>query len=497
MANDSNDQLNTSKVQAILSGDKNATKEFLYQVASNINKTAIATNVQAKNPPPQCTGVVSALKGTYIVQLTLPGTAPPATVLQQTQANANQTAASNIAPITPLLHQIQAATTPRFDAGSGLTNFGGDTGESLNFWQIDSLAAGSWFFRFRSSYDGSNWNAWKNANGGTALNGRPESVTVEDVTNGVAATFTLPGQEVVSFIAGLVGNGGTFSLPENLFSSAMAAIAAPNGFKDTGHPAHGFANPPIGNEVAVLTPADTSGLTGPGDFPIAVPMNYQDGEGNNWGGSSNIFAFAYDPLGTNVTEVPVPNGRWAVFTLPGGAQLAVGSGWQPFGGAFVLPPGLDAAHMFAVTSPQGGWDPDNEAHGIFEASVTGAVVKCSFQDGEGHNLPVPGQWFAIAYSASLPLDPSGFLVLNTPGGSKVAIGRGSAASGTFVTLPAGFTWAQALDWTGPASYNEADHPMHGVADCSINQFGQLQLSYMDGEGNTWDGNMNWMVFCWQ
>jgi len=198
-----------------------------------------------------------------------------------------------------------------------------------------------------------------------------------------------------------------------------------------------------------------------------------------------------------VTEVAVLNGRWAVFTLPGGAQLAVGSGWQPFGGAFVLPPGFDTAHMFAVASPQGGWDPSNEAHGIFEASVTGAVVKCSFQDGEGHNFPVPGQWFAVAYSASLPLDPSGFLVLNTPGGSKVAIGTGTAASGTSVTLPAGFSMAQALDWTGPASYNEANHPMHGVADCSLNTTGQLQLSYMDGQGNTWDGNLNWMVFCWQ
>jgi hypothetical protein len=490
----SDNQINLSKTWQIIKGDPVATREFLYQVASNVNQQAMATNVQQKSPPVQCVGTVSLLNGTYIVQLALPGTKPPATVLQQTQANANQTAATNIAPITPLLHQIQAATTPRFDAGSGLTSFGGDTGMALNYWSIDSLPMGSWYFRFRSSYDGQNWNQWKNANGGQALNGRAESVTVEDVINGVAATFVLPGKQLVSFIAGLVPSGASFSLPQNLYSSAMNAIAAPNGFKDTGHPAHGFAD--NGNGVLVLQPANPGALDGPADFPISVPMIYQDGEGNNWNGDSNIFAFAFDPLGTNVTQVPVLNGSWAVFTLPGGGQLAVGSGWQPWGGTFALPPSFDAAHMFAVASPQGGWNHANEAHGIFEASVTGSTVKCSFQDGVGNNWQVNGQWFAIAYSASLPLT-NGFLVFSTPGGSKVAIGAGAAPSGTVLVLPPGFTWAQTIDFTSPASYNEAGHPMHGVADCSINALGQLQLSYLDGSGNTWDGNVNWMVFSWQ
>lgn len=489
-----NNQLNTQKVWSIISGDPNAGKEFLYQVASNVNKQAIATNTQTKSPPAQCTGTVSALGSIYIVQLAPAGTKAPASVLQQTQAGGNQTAATNIAPITPLLQQIQAAQTPRFDAGSGVTLFGGDTGMALNYWEIDSLPAGSWYFRFRSSFDGVTWNQWKNANGGQSLNGRPESVTVEGVTNGVAAVFMLPGKEVVAFIAGLVPNGGTYTLPDNLYTSAMSAIASPNGFADTGHPAHGFAD--NGNEINIVQPSPLPVLDGPADFPVAVPMIYQDGEGNNWGGSSNFFAFVFDPLGSNVTQYEVLNGSWAVFTLPGGGQLAVGSGWQPYGGAFALPPGFDDSHMFAIASPQGGWNHDNEAHGVFEASVTGATVQCSFQDGEGHNWQVNGQWFAIAYSASLPLT-DGFLVLNTPGGSKIAIGGGTAASGTSVTLPTGFTWANALNFTSPASYNDTGHPMHGVANCALNSAGQLQLSYLDGEGNTWDGNVNWMVFCWQ
>lgn len=481
----------TQKIDAAARGEQSATKEVLYALAKNIVLQNQVTSTQTKNAPPQAASTVSALKGNYIVQILRPGAQTPSSALQATQAAKAQTQTSVVQNITPVYHQIQAAQSPRFDAGSNVTTFGGDNGSTQTYWTITSLGAGQWYFRIRSSYDGTNWNLWRNSNGGKALNGRAESVTAETVLNGVAAVFQLPGTEVVSFIAGLVDDGGSFTLPENLFTSAMQAISGPNGFRNTGHPSHGIKL----CDIAIADPGTSAGLIGPPDFPTVVGMQYGDNSGNTWFGSANFLAFAYDPLGNNVAQYAVPQGNWAIFTLPGGAQLAVGSGFQTDGGSFALPPGFSSSNMQAIASPKTGFSAPNDAHGVFACSITGTTVAMQFKDGSGNVWSGDAHWFAVVYSPGLRID-TGFLILQTPGGSLVAIGSGTGPSFSAIPLPPGFSFAQSLIMTSPATFNDAGHPMHGVAQCSANN-GLLNLSYQDGEGNSWDGNVNWFCFAWQ
>lgn len=481
----------TSKIDQAAGGSKTAMRETLYQIAKNIQLQGQVTSTQPKSTPGESVAQVSLLGTSYIVQLTLPGTSAPASVLQSVQAAKKQTAQSNTVAITAVYNQIQAATTPRFDAGSDLHQYGGNTGSTQVFWSIDDLGSGQFYFRTRQSFDGVNWNLWKLANGGKPVGGRGEAVTTETVTNGVAAIFALSGRETVAMIAGLCNNGDSFSLPVNLYTSAMMALAGPNGVRDTGHPAHGIEECDI--QIENLP---TNGLIGPADFPPIVTMLYEDGSGNEWQGSANFFAFAFDPLGSNVTMVKTAGGTWAIFTLAGGGMLAVSAGNAADGATIAVPPGFTFANAQFAVSPQSGQDPANQAHGVFSCSISaGGVVAMTFQDGSGNNWPGVAQYLVFAYSPGL-LISGGFLELNLPGGSQAAIGSGHAASGTRITLPAGYDWTKALVFASPRTFNDTGHPMHGIANCSADR-GFLQLAYIDGSGNTWDGDVNWLVFCWQ
>lgn len=485
-----NNVVDTSKINQAAGGNMDL-RTTLYQMAKNLQLSATVSNTASKNVPGESVAAVSLLGGSYIVQLTLPGTQSPASVLQNVQAAKAATQASNTTAITAVYNQIQAATTPRFDAGSNLHQYGGSTGSAQVYWSIDDLGSGQYYFRTRQSFDGVNWNLWKLANGGKPLGGRGESVTVEQVVNGVGAVFALPGKETVAFISGLCNNGDGFSMPENLYTSAMFAIAGPNGFRDTGHPSHGIEQCDVEIETG-----PSQGLIGPPDFPTLVTMLYQDDSNNEWQGSANIFAFAFDPLGTNVTPVTTSSGTWAVFQLPGGGLLAVGSGNAADGTTVVLPGGFTMANAQAVTSPQSGFSAPNDAHGVQSCSIDNTgLISMTFQDGSGNVWPGVAQYLILAYSPGLLLN-AGFLEINLPGGSQCAIGSGSAASGTRIALPAGYSWSNSLVFATPSTFNDTGHPMHGVSVCSADR-GFLQLAYQDGEGNTWDGDVNWMVFTWQ
>jgi hypothetical protein len=485
-----NNVVDTSKINQA-AGSNMDLRSTLYQIAKNLQLSSTVSNTASKNVPGESVAAVSLLGGSYIVQLTLPGTQSPASVLQGVQAAQVATQASNTVAITAVYNQIQAATTPRFDAGSNLHQYGGDTGSAQAYWSIDDLGSGQYYFRTRQSFDGVNWNLWKLANGGKPLGGRGESVTVEDVVNGVAAVFVLPAKETVAFVSGLCSNGGSYTLPDNLYTSAMMAIAGPNGFKDTGHPSHGIEQCDI-----KIQSAPASGLIGPPDFPTLVTMLYQDDSGNEWQGSANIFCFAFDPLGTNVSMVKTASADWAVFQLPGGGKLAVGAGNAADGATVALPAGFSMANAQAVTSPQSGFSSPNDAHGIESCSIDNTgLVSMTFQDGSGNVWPGVAQFLIFAYSPGLLLN-AGFLEINTPGGSQVALGSGHAASGTRIALPAGYDWSKALVFAAPRTFNDTGHPMHGVSVCSADR-GFLQLAYQDGEGNTWSGDISWMVFAWQ
>ena len=146
--------------------------------------------------PPQATGSVSLLGSSYIVQIVNPGASNAISQLQAQQAAASATPLTPLQPVKAIYHQIRASTSPAFNVNSNTQTFGGNTGNAQVYWTLTGLGTGTWYFQFRSSYDGINFNTWKNANTGSALGGLIDEVTEENVGDANWALFALPGNMI-------------------------------------------------------------------------------------------------------------------------------------------------------------------------------------------------------------------------------------------------------------------------------------------------------------
>lgn len=70
-------------------------------------------------------------------------------------------------------------------------------------------------------------------------------------------------------------------------------------------------------------------------------------------------------------------------------------------------------------------------------------------------------------------------------------------SGSQFQLPSiGFNPANMLAWAGPQGYLEAGHPMHVIELCQADATRLLTLDYEDGEGNIWNGDVNFAALTW-
>jgi hypothetical protein len=485
----------TQKIQDAAAGNEQL-RDLLTALAATSNLTQQVTSTSGKNVPPQCKAQVSFLKGTYNVEIQNPGATSPVSAVQAAQASGGATAATNNAPITPIYHQIRAATSPQFNISSNVTTFGGTTGSTQTNWTLTTLPAGRFYFQIRSSYDGISFNLWRNANGGQSITTQPDGVTIEQTTNGVFGLFTLPGQQLVAFGAALATDQDTFGVPTELYTSAMQVITGPNGFQlQSSNLAHGI----LTDDITLV--GDSAAISGPPDFPTLVNMTYEDGEGHVWPGTANIFAFCYDPLGINVVEETTSDGIWVDFILPGGAHLSIGSGVTADGVAVAMPstmPWVNPATMLSIGSPNSGIDPSRQARGITESNIAAGIMHCQFQDTTNNAWSSTGNWFAIGFSDGLPIQTvtgGKWLVLTTPSGTKIAIGAGSGANGSSFSLPSGFTSNNLLSIATPAGADATSHPMAGVFRCAV-QGTTMELIYTDTENNFWNGDCNWMGFAW-
>lgn len=483
--------------------------ELLESVLNTVQATQQVTNTAGKNVPPQAQANVSFLTGNYVVQITNPGASSPLSTIQSAQQTQGATQATTLQPVTPILHQIRCATSPAFGVNDNVQVFGGDTGSTQTYWTLTGLGLGNFYFQVRSSYDGVNFNQWKNANGGQSITSFPEEVTLEQQTNSEWGVFTLPGNQLIAVGEGFVGDQGTFTLPENLFSSAMLAIAGPNGFTDVGR--HMDDLPQC--DVTINVPADTSGTVGIPNYPIVVRIRYGDDAfpQNTWPGSANTFAFAYDPAGKNVTQYPAPAGisaLWVAFTLPGGGKLLIGQGQTADSQEIWVPAALQAligegSDMLSICSPQGNEQSGVGAHGILTCQLNGltAAMKYGDTDGGGGNVWSGSlNWMAVAASPGIQLVPVSngrFIIVNLADGHAFSFGAGQCPEGAAFTLPAGFTQANMLGIPTPGGFSgSGDNVAHGVAQCDL--VGLLPIVvYRDGSGNSWSGPSNWMVFAWK
>jgi len=478
--------------------------ELLQSIINTTVATQQVTNTAGKNVPPQCKATVSFLKSNYIVQILNPGQVSPLSTLQAAQASQGATQATTLQNVTPILHQIRCATSPRFGVNDNVQVFGGDTGSPQTLWTLSNLGSGNFYFQTRDSFDGINWNQWRNANGGQSVTSNPSDVTTESALNSEWAVFTLPGNQLMAVGEGFTADEGTFNLPENLYTSAMAAIAEPNGFNDIGR----HVNDIPFCDVTVPVPSDTSGLVGIPDYPIVVKMKYGDASVPQvqWGGDANTFAIAWDPAGANVTQYPSADGLsfWAAFKLAGGATLAIGQGLAADNTAIEIPAALNwikFANCVGICSPHGDVGPDS-AQGISVCGLSNGAggvpfANCKYVNG-AITWPGHANWLVIA--TNLPLqtvDGNPWIVINLGGGNQIAFGSGQTPNAGQITVPADFDNGNMLGIPGPGGVTGAgSNIMHGIQSCVLEAAGIVGLNYADGQGNVWNGPVNWLFFGW-
>ena len=460
--------------------------------------------------PPQATGVVSLLGTSYIVQITNPGATNPISQLQTQQQASTATPLSPLQPVKAIYHQIRASTSPAFNVNSNTQTFGGNTGNTQVYWTITGLGSGTWFFQFRSSYDGINFNTWKNINSGTAIGGLINQVTEENVGDANWALFSLPGEMIAGIGEGLCSNGALFELATQLYSSGLFAIAGPNGAPALTSNTCGV----LEANVTLQTPATgNAGIVGPADFPVQVFTEYgiSGALPAFMPGVATVFGIAIDPSNENATffpqggSTPTTKSIWAVITLPGGAKVAIGQGLNTHGDTIWTPPSLSwlsGTRMNAIASLTNATDVSYVPDGYYSNSISSSLVlSAQYHDTNGDIWATEANWLAVCWQAGTPTLTAGghtFLVINLQGGHAIIIGAGTGASGTAISLPSGYSVGNMLGIVVPngSIVNPSNHNLSGIAGCYFDGLIPT-LFYQDNTGHTWSGNVSWLLAAWK
>lgn len=448
--------------------------------------------------PAQARGSVSILGAAYIVQLVNPGAQSPISQLQAAQAAGKATALTPLQPVTSIYHQIRASTSPAFNVNSNTKTFGGNTGSTQVYWTITGLGAGTWYFQFRSSFDGINFNSWRNANGGSAFGGLINQVTEENAGNANWALFSAPGKMVMGIGEGYCADGEVFDLAEQLYSSGMFAIAGPNGYNQVGNSAYGVTLCDVDIATSPLP------VVGTPDLPVVIKMEYGQAHAapNYWPGNATVFAICVDPTNENVRFFSQGSSYWCELRLPGGARIAIGQGKNFDEDSIPVPADLawfDWARTMSICSFTDATDTGLTPHGYFVNQINSGVLAAQYKDGSTA-WSTKANWVVIAWETGTDVqtvDGFPWLTINLQGGHAVVIGAGQqAAIGDNVTLPTGYNFTDFLSICTPAGFQEAFHHFQGIQQCSF--IGPMPYcQYLDDSFNTWGGICNWLVACWK
>lgn len=459
--------------------------------------------------PSQAYGTVSLLGTNYIVQIVNPGATSPISQTQAQQASASATQLTPLQPVTPIYHQIRASTSPAFNVNSNTQMFGGNTGSTQTYWTLTGLGSGTWFFQFRSSFDGINFNTWRNVNSGAALGGLINQVTEETVGDAQWALFTMPGSMITGVGRGLCFDGEVFDLATQLYSSGLFAVAAPDGGSPLTSDTCGITE----CNLVLQTPSTgNAGIVGVPDFPVLTQMEYGVAGGLPafMAGSAKVFGIAVDPSNENVTLIPqnggtpTTNSTWAVIQLPGGARLSIGQGLNNHGDTIWTPPSLSwisGTDMISISSLTGATDTGKVPDGYYANSIDSSfVLSAQYHDIHGNIWATQANWLMICWqpgAATLTAGGNTFVVLNLQGDHSVILGAGTCASMSVITLPGGYIENQTLGLAVPNGgiTNPGNHNLSGIVQCSLDDLIPT-LFYGDTAGNEWSGNVNWMIAAW-
>lgn len=503
------------KILAASQGDSTALREVLDSVTQvsaqvqNVTGTTptAGTTGSSVNPsapvPAQATGSVSVLNKNYIVQLVNPGGTSPISQIQAQQAAGTATALTSLQPVKAIYHQIRASTSPAFNVNSNTQTFGGNTGSAQTYWTLTGLGSGTWYIQFRSSFDGINFNQWKNANSGNALGGLVSEVTTTTETYSEWALFALPGSETMGIVEGIVPDQGIMGIPSgnNLYSSGLFAIAGPDGFTPNGNGVYGAVTCDVDLQVPTNgTPAATGIL----DYPVEIRMQYGSTPGGGYlsPGTAAVFGFCFNPAGENVTLYTEGGTSWAVFRLPGGARIALGQGRNQDGDNIWLPPvsWIDPSRMMSIVSLTGATPADgNVITGWGQAQIAGRILQAKYLHDDGNfGSGQPANWLAVAWQQGTSVSIVGgfpFLEISLQGGHAVVIGAGSAPENSTVELPAGYSDAKMLSIATPAGSDNSGNHLRGVSQCSL--LGLTPYLVYTDNNNQWTGPTNWMLTAWK
>ena len=452
--------------------------------------------------PPQATGIVSILGGAYVVQITNPGAQNAISALQAKQTAGNATSLTPLQPATTIFHQIRASTSPAFNVNSNTQTFGGNTGSTQTYWTLTGLGKGTWYVQFRSTYDGVNFNTWRNANGGSALGGLINQVTEENAGNANWALFTLPGNLIMGVGEGYLSDGEIFDLAEQVYSSGMFSIAGPNGFPPQTQGLYGMAN----CDVDLNTPNPLPPATGIPDYPVELVCKMAVYGGTTTTPSNaTVFAIAFDPTNPNVTlyEDPAKTATWATMRLPGGASIAIGQGTNNDGDTIWTPSALSwlsSTRMMSICTLRKAPTSGNTFSGFNLNQLSGLTVEASLLDSSNGVIPCGMNWLAIAWETGADvLTVGGFpwLQIKLQGGHSIAIGAGQSTGGLPVTLPTGYTFENMLTIATPGGCPlSTGYSARGIQICAFDTTTPY-LGYTDNV-HQWgfSSPINWMVCCW-
>jgi len=510
--------ISQQKIDSAVQGSAASLREVLIQIsqATTEQQTVTGTTTSSTSRsstaavPLQATGTVSLLEKSYILQIVNPGAQSPISSIQAAAAGMAATAVTNLQAVKSIYHQIRASTSPAFNVNSNTQTFGGDTGSAQTYWTLTGLGTGRWYFQFRSTYDGVNFNTWKNVNMGTSIS----EITVEAETNCAWALFTLPGDETIGVGQGFGANGDVIGLPPNkLYTSAMFSLVTPNGFNTEPPQVTNIAT----SEIVLQMPTGISSQLASGvlDYPALISMKYGDRNSpqSTYSGNGNVFAIAFDPTGTNTTVYDSPDGKssWVVITLPGGAKIAFGSGQAADNTNIYVPtqtPWITSANLLIIPTIQAGGGSGQGAHGVGDCTVAALKMNATYSDipGGSSTWPGVGNWLAVSWTPGLTTQAvtgGKFVIINLADGNQIAFGASPndgltpLPSGSSFGLPAGFTTDKMCSIASPASYaGSGGNVMHCVANCDISGT-TATLNYIDGSGNSWSGDVNWFAFCWR
>lgn len=208
--------------------------------------------------------------------------------------------------------------------------------------------------------------------------------TVEVTTSGgfTFVSFTTALGDKLCLCAGSLYNGATMPAPPSGFTGTNFQHIA--GMSSSDNPGHIMQ--------IVQTCSVSSSLT--------LTAKYNDGDGNTWNGSANIFGVFWQPSGGVTSEFVTGGTAILIPTVPG-ASLAIIQAFLNKGSSFGLPSGFSSVAILSTCSAGGGTSSgDNHGHG-YSCLLSGQTFEGYYADGGfAHEWDMQGNIFAAAVQLS-------------------------------------------------------------------------------------------------